>query len=348
MVIGCLPLIERYAELIRHTRLAARSAARSRRRTAWSLALCAVAAVLGALQEAGAPPVSADLTSLLQRRLPRRPIEAQLTGGLWYAPFSGPVSATDAPTAPSSSGMRGGADRKEPPAAIRAMALLKTAERHPSSLTLATAGVAYLFVPGGEEAAVSNLEQAARLDRHDPRIASDLAAAYLARGATHRERQTEDLFLAVETANRAVAADPGLREGRFNLALVLEKLGLAERGPADLESLFERTPGSDPVDAQRLAGGGPRPSAGAGATFQRGRVGMRSCRAWNGRPRREIWPFCALWRPSTVPRSVSVPSSHLFTWSEAQRRGDQDARRSVLSAVRALSARRCGRPDTTR
>ena len=321
--------------MIRHTRLAARSAARSRRRTAWSLALCAVAAVLGALQEAGAPPVSADLTSLLQRRLPRRPIEAQLTGGLWYAPFSGPVSATDAPTAPSSSGMRGGADRKEPPAAIRAMALLKTAERHPSSLTLATAGVAYLFVPGGEEAAVSNLEQAARLDRHDPRIASDLAAAYLARGATHRERQTEDLFLAVETANRAVAADPGLREGRFNLALVLEKLGLADEARRTWRAYLSVPPAATPA----MLNGWQAEALDHLRELERPSNEAR----WHEElPRLEraaaagdlaiLRPLAALYGPQVRERA----ELYLFTWSEAQRRGDQDAAERALGGARAL------------
>jgi tetratricopeptide (TPR) repeat protein len=73
--------------------------------------------------------------------------------------------------------------------------------------------------------AVRRLEAAAhRASPADAAPWSDLAAAYLERGERHADPQ--DLMLALASALRAVARNPGMAEARFNLALTLERFSL--------------------------------------------------------------------------------------------------------------------------
>ncbi len=77
--------------------------------------------------------------------------------------------------------------------------------------------------------AVKNLEALIPTAPADARLLNDLAAAYLVRA--ERSAQPGDLLNGFDAALAAVAADAGLPEARFNLALAEEALGL----PAEWE-----------------------------------------------------------------------------------------------------------------
>ncbi len=106
--------------------------------------------------------------------------------------------------------------------ARQASRLTDSPEASSSPAALADRGVLFLADAEHRSAAVSLLEQAQEKAPRDPRIASDLAAACLARGSVR------DLFLALEAARTAVDLSPELPEARFNLALALEKLFLSD------------------------------------------------------------------------------------------------------------------------
>jgi tetratricopeptide (TPR) repeat protein len=94
-------------------------------------------------------------------------------------------------------------------------------------LALNAFGIAQLLT-GESEKAVATLERAVRLGPKDPRLLSDMAAAYLVRSLD--ADRFEDAARAVGFAQRATDANPQLAEARFNLALSLERLSL--RGEA--------------------------------------------------------------------------------------------------------------------
>lgn len=79
----------------------------------------------------------------------------------------------------------------------------------------------------------------ARLEApEDSRVASDLASAYLG-GATKVGGNPLYVLLAAEAATQALALDPRLPEGRFNLALALDQLSLRGRAQQAWESYLE-------------------------------------------------------------------------------------------------------------
>ena len=90
----------------------------------------------------------------------------------------------------------------------------------------------------GSDEAVEILESLTAEAPADPRLLSDLAAAYLVRA--RRTDRPEDLPRSLDAAQRAVASDPNLPEARFNLALAQEALQL----PAGWEEVVHRNPSS--------------------------------------------------------------------------------------------------------
>src|SRR6185369_11394073 len=78
------------------------------------------------------------------------------------------------------------------------------AEEGPSARNLHAAGVAHLLL-GELDAAVVALRKASERDP-DPRILSDLSAAYCARGRTRSD--PSDFQDALQTANEALARNP--------------------------------------------------------------------------------------------------------------------------------------------
>lgn len=139
---------------------------------------------------------------------PTRLVEGRLTGGFAYAP---PPSATR------------GALSADVPASVRlaAAGIESRAGSGRSPEDLAALGVAYLAV-GDLDRAIATLETAAALAPSNAALASDLSAAYVARGA--RSGAEDDLRRAVSAADRAIAIDPNLLEARFNRGIALALL----------------------------------------------------------------------------------------------------------------------------
>ena len=76
------------------------------------------------------------------------------------------------------------------------------------------------------DAAVARLEQASALAPRDPRLLTNLSAAYLGRAAA--TGRGDDLVRAFSAADEATTVSPGLPEASFNRALTLGRLGLLE------------------------------------------------------------------------------------------------------------------------
>lgn len=96
----------------------------------------------------------------------------------------------------------------------------------PSAARLHTQGVWHLlFPPDGPVEAVPALERARELAPGDWRMVNDLAAAELLRGLAGEPRR---LLEALAAAEAAVDLAPDASPPRFNLALILEQLGLTE------------------------------------------------------------------------------------------------------------------------
>jgi CHAT domain-containing protein len=147
---------------------------------------------------------------------PTRPVEGRLSGGFTYAP---PPSPT-----------RGRGDREaSPDVRIAAANLEKAAKLNDSPGNRAALGVAYLAL-GNLDAAIDAIEDATQRDPENPRVLSDLAAAYLARAKWWA--RPEDWVRALEAAERAVRRDPRSAEAYFNRALALEGLHLVDQAVA--------------------------------------------------------------------------------------------------------------------
>ncbi len=139
-----------------------------------------------------------------------RTVEGRLTGGFAYAPLWTPRRAADAP-APNWRMLAAAARAKE------------RSDLAPTAASLQALGVAALQA-ASVEAAVQAFEDAANESPEDAAIQSDLAAAYLARGAT--PGRAIDLARAFEAADRARRLNPYLATAAFNRALSIERLHL--------------------------------------------------------------------------------------------------------------------------
>ena len=115
------------------------------------------------------------------------------------------------------------------------------AETNPTADNLAALGAAHLLV-GNPNDAIETLEAAAALSSHDPRLMSDLGAAYFERAL--KNDSSEDLIEAYELADRALAIDPTLLEAGFNRGLILQHLHLPSSAAEAWESYLGLDPGS--------------------------------------------------------------------------------------------------------
>jgi len=172
-------------------------------------ALCAVA--LGFALAGRQPGPEVDTTSegrraLVQSLESRRCIEGRLTGGFRHGRIERHGGSCSA-------GLR-----------------LFEASKGTTPERMADQGVTELLDQRWHQAVI-HLEEASARSADNPRIAADLAAAYLER--SDRSSRALDNFLALVAAGRAVAIDPFLAEALFNRALAFERLGLVARARAD-------------------------------------------------------------------------------------------------------------------
>jgi CHAT domain-containing protein/tetratricopeptide (TPR) repeat protein len=136
-----------------------------------------------------------------------------------------------------------------PPAVLSAVARIRErAEADPSPQTLGPLGITYL-VSGDVARAVETLESATAQAPDDPRLLSDLAAAYLVRAA--RLDEPADVPRALEAAERAIALEASPDEAWFNRALALEQLPLADAARKAWEDYLARDPASGWADEAR-------------------------------------------------------------------------------------------------
>lgn len=142
-----------------------------------------------------------------------RQVEPRLSGGFAWAPYHGPMRATD--SAPDTERLKlGGA----------AGDAIERAQRDHSQEAQRAAAVALLLIDRPTDA-IDRLQAIAAQSPGDARAWNDLAAARYAAAA--QLRRPPLLPEALAAADRALAADPQSAEALFNRALILERMSRA-------------------------------------------------------------------------------------------------------------------------
>lgn len=189
-----------------------------------SVAAAAVAVLAGAALLAatlGWQPWNRDLRRpLVAATTEARPVVPRLTGGFRWAPLG--------ETQRGLSQAAGNTSQWPIYAAAEEVRVRAGESSRPDRL--AALADAHLLV-GNVDPALTTIARALAADPDNPRLHSDLAAIYLARGmAGEGGAGAADVAAALESASRALETAPDLLEARFNRALSLELLGL--RGEA--------------------------------------------------------------------------------------------------------------------
>jgi hypothetical protein len=191
-----------------------------RRKAVWSvvggvLATAAALVLVVRLQPTwwtgGVDPKLADLVEAVGEE---RTVEARLTGGFKYGPLRSPVR---------SGGRAGPTDNWALLAA--AGRIREEAEKDPTPENLHALGLAQVLAGQANEAIDTLSELAMRMPQ-SARLASDLAAAYIARAENYGA--VEDNVKALQFAERATQLDPQMVEAWFNRALALKAIGSTE------------------------------------------------------------------------------------------------------------------------
>jgi CHAT domain-containing protein len=168
----------------------------------------------------------------------RRFVEPRLTGGFRHGRLT-TMRSGDTPQ---------GLDAQSP-AVLGAVARIREqAEGDVSPESLGALGITYL-VSGDASAAVKSLESATAQKPEDPRLLSDLAAAYLVRAAQSDE--PADIPKALESAERAIALKDPPPEAYFNRALALERLHLVDAARKAWGDYLQRDSSSGWADEAR-------------------------------------------------------------------------------------------------
>jgi CHAT domain-containing protein/tetratricopeptide (TPR) repeat protein len=154
-------------------------------------------------ETAAGSPYTRALASLAAKEREVRTIEPRVTGGFGYAPYQPGCKDADA------AGVRAG--------------ILRETEDDASPDRLGAAAVFRLLgcEPGR---AIGLLQKALTASPRDPRLLSDLAAAYLVRA--DQESSPYDFIQALAAADRALEIAPSFKEARFNKAVALTRFGL--------------------------------------------------------------------------------------------------------------------------
>jgi len=199
-------------EVVGDTREALGTLRDGRRPGRWMVTSASLLAVAAALMLAVRPRVAepapqGTLTQLVEAVGQRRLVEPRLSGGFAYAPFIVRRGPADPAVSPEFQ--------------VAAARLERQFAANPSTPNLRVSASAQLLL-GNHDVAVSRLEAASRRAPAAD-IASDLAAAYLARG--QRQNRQDDFVRALAETEIALRARP-TPEPLFNRALALENLNL--------------------------------------------------------------------------------------------------------------------------
>jgi CHAT domain-containing protein len=168
----------------------------------------------------------------------RRFIEPRLTGGFEH----GRLIVLRSGETPK------GLDAQSPAVLAAVAKIRERAEADTSPETLGALGITYL-VSGDIGAAVKVLESATVQDPDNPRLLSDLAAAYFVRAA--RLDEPADIPKALEYSERAIALKDAPLEAWFNRALALEQLHLVDAARKAWDDYLERDSASGWADEAR-------------------------------------------------------------------------------------------------
>ncbi len=180
-------------------------------------------------------PLVAELAEAMGTR---RFVEPRLTGGFQH----GRLIVLRAEGTPP------GLDA-ESPAVLAAVARIRArAAGDTSPEALDALGITYL-VSGDVGAAVKALESASAQAPDDPRVLTDLSAAYLVRA--QRMDEPADLPKALEAAERAIVLKDVPVEAYFNRALALERLHLVDAARKAWTDYLDRDPSSQWADEAR-------------------------------------------------------------------------------------------------
>jgi len=170
------------------------------------------------------PPFVAELAQAMGTR---RFVEPRLTGGFQHGRHV-VLRSGEAPQ---------GLDAHSPEVLAAVARIRARAQHDPSAEAQGALAITYL-VSGDLGAALRALETATAEDATNPRLQSDLAAAYLVRAA--RLDEPADLPKALEAAEKAIALPDPPREAYFNRALALEGLHLTDAARAAWEDYLKR------------------------------------------------------------------------------------------------------------
>ena len=250
-VAGCQDCFETYTETLRFLDDDKEGAgvepvavhAPARRRAFVFAGLAAAAALvvgLGVFVLRGrAPSLPSPLVApLVQAIGETRMIEPRLTGGFQYGRLIVLRSGEAAK----------GLDA-QPPAVLAAVATIRARAENDTSPEALQALAATYLVSGDVAAAVQALESATAQKPDDPRLQSDLAAAYLVRAA--RTDEPADIPRALESAERAIALKDPPTEAWFNRALALERLHLTDAAKKAWQDYLDRDATSGWADEAR-------------------------------------------------------------------------------------------------
>ena len=303
------------------------------------LAAVCLAAIAVTAPACGPPrdPMRALVEAVGAQRL----LEPRLTGGFAYAPCSPSAPASETAVVGTEAAIvrakcsglpaAGSASWKKLAEAARAVDRWRSTS-HPPAAALAATGAVNLIAgtAAGVERAVKTLESAAEESHDDPRILSDLAAAYLVR-AGHRQ-DPADLVQALETIERALVASPRLPEALFNRALVLEWLCLRGQAADAWREVRSREPGSGwSAEAQsHLAALARLPSVEFGAAE---RDALRA--AARRREKTEVLRLVAL---SPQAAREYAMEDVLARWGTLFRQGDRVGAADALEKAGAIGA----------
>jgi tetratricopeptide (TPR) repeat protein len=244
-----------------------------------------------------------------------RSVEPRLSGGFAWAPYRGPMRATDLKADATRLKLDGAAGEA-----------VERADRDHGADAQHAAGVALVLVDKPEDAA-ARLESAARTS-NDAKTWSDLAAARYA--AAVQLGRTSLLPQALAAADQALRADPRLPEALFNRALIVEALGLTREARAAWERYLEVDPSSPWANEarerlQRL------PAETGQIRFQREQPKLERAAAAHDEATVRAIVAAFPWQCRTWGEG-----EYLGMWGEARQRGDEAEAGRLLAVARAI------------
>lgn len=265
---------------------------------------------------------TATLVSLAPKN--GRIVEPRLTGGFGWAPYGGPMRASNTASDPAS-------DTPPDPDALKlagaAGGILDRARQDSSTEAQQAAGAALLLIERPLDA-VTRLRAAADRAPSDAALWNDLGAAQYA--AAVRLDRASLYPEALASLDRALTLRADLPEALFNRALALERLGL----PAQARQAWQRylaVDGSSPWAAEARAHLARLPSANNDSLFRSDQPRLEQAAVAG-----DSTTVAALVRRYPQQARTFGEAEYLGRWGEALQRGDAAEAARMLTIARAV------------